>query len=414
MSDDDPSATLDRAVRRYIIGDGQVQVRKPDGGLLAVLGRGTFFGEMALLSDDAERRARVTAVSICDIYSLNKADLEPIFAVQPSLREDMLAVANNRKKISADKKPGDRDTDDDSEHNNSQTTDCNIVRRCSCNPYDGRKTKDSSKPTSASNGVAKSNRSLRTSTGPFHFRWRKSSLAHPGVSRFSSFLSSCGNRSVVAGPPKVAPRCSRPTVPHGWCHPMAQPVAEGGAQSPSTRASRASRAAGGRNSVTFKEDAVVEFNSSDLDIVSTIAPPTGNEGSEADGADSVSTVACNSSGVTHDAVSARISRIGQTSMYRKSCSSIGESDKDGDDDDGTEDDAKDGEGTGDLDSGQEKDSKDEPGISTVRQASDRAALEGALDALSQAKRAVEAALASPPRSQPGPSRSRSNVAVVDV
>ena len=44
------------------------QVRRPDGMLVAVLGKGKFFGEMALLAADLKRQCRVEAISICDIY----------------------------------------------------------------------------------------------------------------------------------------------------------------------------------------------------------------------------------------------------------------------------------------------------------------------------------------------------------
>jgi len=81
----------------YIIGDGQVQVRRPDGMLVAVLGKGKFFGEMALLSPDLKRQCRVEAHSICDIYELRKVDMNNIFALHPKLREDMLNVALKRK-----------------------------------------------------------------------------------------------------------------------------------------------------------------------------------------------------------------------------------------------------------------------------------------------------------------------------
>ena len=81
----------------YLIGDGQVQVRRPDGMLVAVLGKGKFFGEMALLSADVKRQCRVEAYSICDIYELRKADMTNVFALYPKLKHDMVAIANKRK-----------------------------------------------------------------------------------------------------------------------------------------------------------------------------------------------------------------------------------------------------------------------------------------------------------------------------
>ena len=44
-----------------------------------MLGRGAYFGEMALLSDDRRRANRVEAESICDVYCLQKRDLDHIF-----------------------------------------------------------------------------------------------------------------------------------------------------------------------------------------------------------------------------------------------------------------------------------------------------------------------------------------------
>ena len=78
-------------------GDGEVQVSLPDGQKVAILGRGAFFGEMALLSNDQLRHSRVEAISICDIYSLRKDDMDTIFEIHPKLREDMLSEVKKRK-----------------------------------------------------------------------------------------------------------------------------------------------------------------------------------------------------------------------------------------------------------------------------------------------------------------------------
>ena len=61
----------------YIIGDGEVQVSLPDGQKVAVLARGAFFGEMALLSNDQLRHSRVESITICDIYSLRQVKTSP-------------------------------------------------------------------------------------------------------------------------------------------------------------------------------------------------------------------------------------------------------------------------------------------------------------------------------------------------
>ena len=69
---------------------------RPDGIVLALLGRGCFFGERALLHDDLRRNCNVEALSICDIYSLDRGDLERVFEVAPTLREEMLKIVDTR------------------------------------------------------------------------------------------------------------------------------------------------------------------------------------------------------------------------------------------------------------------------------------------------------------------------------
>jgi len=85
----------------FIVGDGRVVVSTPDGVMVAVLGRGAYFGEMALLSDDRRRANRVEAESICDVYTLPKRDLDHIFTLYPKLRTDMLEEVAKRKEMNA-------------------------------------------------------------------------------------------------------------------------------------------------------------------------------------------------------------------------------------------------------------------------------------------------------------------------
>jgi len=85
----------------YIVGDGRVVVSSADGVMVAVLGRGAFFGEMALLSEDRRRANRVEAESICDVYCLHKRDLDHIFVLYPKLKGDMLREVAKRKHMNA-------------------------------------------------------------------------------------------------------------------------------------------------------------------------------------------------------------------------------------------------------------------------------------------------------------------------
>lgn len=304
---------------RYIIGDGQVQVRKPDGMLLAVLGRGTFFGEMALLSDDMERRARVTAISICDIYILRKADLETIFALQPELREDMLAVANNRKQINAEKRRDNNgasrsstcEADSAPDSASSFSSDRNLVRRCSLTT--GAKTTEPASPSKgrfmmrsksrghsrelpvdalaepASGRPSRSSRtrfsrlSRRTSTsttcttctsdesalapapsGSFNMRLWRTGYANPRASRFTQVLGSYSNRtsrSCKVAPPPMQSQADPPAVVDRVVDdlPAAPPPPIDAAERASRRAERAARAAGRLSLGSFMEENLQEL-----------------------------------------------------------------------------------------------------------------------------------------------------------
>ena len=85
----------------YIVGDGRVVVSTSEGVMVAMLGRGAYFGEMALLTEGQRRANRVEADSICDVYCLQKADLDHIFTLYPKLRLDMLEEVAKRKQQNA-------------------------------------------------------------------------------------------------------------------------------------------------------------------------------------------------------------------------------------------------------------------------------------------------------------------------
>ena len=76
----------------YVIGDGQVQVSRPDGLVVAVLGKGNFFGEMALFHQDLQRNCNVGALSICDIYRVNTSQIKPLLDENPALQREMMAI----------------------------------------------------------------------------------------------------------------------------------------------------------------------------------------------------------------------------------------------------------------------------------------------------------------------------------
>ena len=85
----------------YVIGDGQLQVSRSDGLVVAVLGRGNFFGEMALFHEDLKRNCNVAALSICDIYKINTSQIKAVLDENPELHREMLAIAESREAINA-------------------------------------------------------------------------------------------------------------------------------------------------------------------------------------------------------------------------------------------------------------------------------------------------------------------------
>jgi monovalent cation:H+ antiporter, CPA1 family len=60
------------------------------------LGRGDFFGEMALLDPSRRRGADVTALSYCQLLILRDDDLRTLFATQPAIREKIWKIAHDR------------------------------------------------------------------------------------------------------------------------------------------------------------------------------------------------------------------------------------------------------------------------------------------------------------------------------
>lgn len=86
---DDPGDEL------YFIQSGDVEILQGDGSLIAVLGEGTCFGEMALISD-RPRRATARAVTFCDTYSLSREAFIKVTTAYPSFLRHLEEVMRQR------------------------------------------------------------------------------------------------------------------------------------------------------------------------------------------------------------------------------------------------------------------------------------------------------------------------------
>ena len=79
----------------YVIVDGRAAV-SVDGGVVAELGPGSFFGEMALL-DGGERVATVTAVGPLELLTLARDDFNRMLEVaMPAIAPKLLNVVGRR------------------------------------------------------------------------------------------------------------------------------------------------------------------------------------------------------------------------------------------------------------------------------------------------------------------------------
>jgi CPA1 family monovalent cation:H+ antiporter len=83
----------ERGVDMYFISSGAVEVNV--AGQKIQLGRGDFFGEMALLGG-RERRADVTALGYCQLLVLADADFRTLLATDPSIHAHINRIANDR------------------------------------------------------------------------------------------------------------------------------------------------------------------------------------------------------------------------------------------------------------------------------------------------------------------------------
>jgi hypothetical protein len=79
----------------FIIGHGKVDIILQDGGVIATLHQGQFFGEQALL-EHTTRNANVRAHEYCDLYKLHKNDFLKIIQIHPELADSIAKVINRR------------------------------------------------------------------------------------------------------------------------------------------------------------------------------------------------------------------------------------------------------------------------------------------------------------------------------
>lgn len=75
-----------------VIVEGQVGVSREQGAPIAVLSRGDFVGEMAMLTGD-ERSATVTALTAVEILVCNAREFGALVDTAPSVKDKLVAAA---------------------------------------------------------------------------------------------------------------------------------------------------------------------------------------------------------------------------------------------------------------------------------------------------------------------------------
>ena len=98
LTDDHVFYHGEQADRMYFVKKGLLEVRKR-GILLSVLNDGDYFGEMALLEENATRSADIACTSDCMLLSLTKEDFDAVLAVYPAVGERIRNQANERARI---------------------------------------------------------------------------------------------------------------------------------------------------------------------------------------------------------------------------------------------------------------------------------------------------------------------------
>ena len=82
----------------FVVVSGKVSVSADDFGTekaIAQLGRGAFFGEMAVVVNQP-RSATVTAVEACDLLSFSREVVEAVLKDYPSVRQALSAIGVKR------------------------------------------------------------------------------------------------------------------------------------------------------------------------------------------------------------------------------------------------------------------------------------------------------------------------------
>ena len=87
----------ERGSEMFFLSSGAAEVDLGDHRIR--LGRGDFFGEMALLDPRRRRGADVTALSYCQLLILREEDLRTLFATQPGLRDKISKIAHERQEM---------------------------------------------------------------------------------------------------------------------------------------------------------------------------------------------------------------------------------------------------------------------------------------------------------------------------
>jgi hypothetical protein len=79
----------------YFVQNGSVDILTRDGGRIATLNEGSFFGEAALISDKP-RSATVMANTYCDIYLLQRHDFNRVVEAHPVFKHHLEEIMENR------------------------------------------------------------------------------------------------------------------------------------------------------------------------------------------------------------------------------------------------------------------------------------------------------------------------------
>ena len=80
----------------FILNKGEVSVLNREGAHVASLGEGSFFGEVALLSEAARRTCSIKAEKRCVLYCLTKDDLMNVCDKFPRFKREIELLANTR------------------------------------------------------------------------------------------------------------------------------------------------------------------------------------------------------------------------------------------------------------------------------------------------------------------------------